>query len=156
MKIDTGQLVGFGECYTAAWCSQDPERVASLFSTSGSSSINGGAPAVGKGAIREVAQGFMTAFPDLVMTMDEVRIEGDSIVYHWTFASTNMGPGGTGQQVLFSGFEEWEIGADGLIARSLGHFDEADYQRQLMEHGTSAGQQRRRTRPGTRVSGPHA
>ena len=86
MKIDTGQLVGFGECYTAAWCSQDPERVASLFSTSGSSSINGGAPAVGKGAIREVAQGFMTAFPDLVMTMDEVRIEGDSIVYHWTFA----------------------------------------------------------------------
>jgi hypothetical protein len=79
----------------------------------------------------------MTAFPVLVLTMDDVRIEGDRAVYHWTFAGTNTGPGGTGHRVLFSGFEEWEIGADGLIAGSLGHFDEADYRRQL-EHGTGA------------------
>ena len=155
MKIDTAQLIGFGERYTAAWCSQDPERVAAFFSTSGSLSINGGAPAVGRGAIREAVHGFMTAFPDLVLTMDDVRIEGDHFVYYWTFAGTNTGPGGAGQQVLFSGFEEWEIGADGLIARSLGHFDEADYQH-LLEHGTGAGQQQRRTRPGTRVSEPRA
>ena len=139
MKIDTAQLVDFAARYTAAWCSRDPERVAAFFSTSGSLSINGGAPAVGSGAIREVVQGFMTAFPDLVLTMDDVRIEGDGIVYHWTFTGANTGPGGTGQQVRFSGFEEWEIGADGLIARSLGHFDEADYQRQL-EYGTTAPQ----------------
>ena len=155
MKMDAGELRDFAERYTAAWCSQDPERVAGFFSTSGSLTVNGGAPAVGRGAIREVVQGFMTAFPDLVLTMDEVRGEGDRIAYHWTFAGANTGPGGAGQQVLFSGFEEWEIGADGLIARSLGHFDEADYQRQL-EHGTGAGQQRRRTRPGTRVSEPRA
>ena len=30
-----------------------------------------------------------------------------------------------------SGYEEWPIGPDGLIASSLGHFDAADYQRQL-------------------------
>ena len=112
-------------------------EVAAFFSADGSLSINGGAPAVGRDAIREVVQGFMTAFPDLVLTMDDVRIEGDRAVYHWTFAGTNTGLGGTGQQVLFSGFEEWEIGADGLIARSLGHFDEADYRR-LLEHGASA------------------
>jgi hypothetical protein len=29
------------------------------------------------------------------------------------------------------GYEEWTIGADGLIAESKGHFDEAEYQRQL-------------------------
>jgi len=29
------------------------------------------------------------------------------------------------------GYEEWTIGADGLIAKSLGHFDEAEYKRQL-------------------------
>lgn len=136
MKIDTGQLHDFGTRYTAAWCSQDPERVAAFFSTQGSLSINGGAPAVGRDAIREVVQGFMTAFPDLVLTMDDVRVDGDRAVYHWTFAGTNTGPGGTGQQVLFSGYEEWEIGADGLIAGSLGHFDEAEYQHQL-EHGGS-------------------
>ena len=122
-----------------AWCSQDPERVAVFFSTDGSLSINGGAPAVGRGAIREVVQGFITAFPDPVLTMDDVRVEGDRAVYNWTFAGTNTRPGGTGEQVLFSGFEAWEIGAGGLIAGSLGHFDGADYRRQL-EHGASAAQ----------------
>jgi hypothetical protein len=33
--------------------------------------------------------------------------------------------------VRVSGYEEWTIGADGLIAESKGHFDEADYQRQI-------------------------
>jgi uncharacterized protein (TIGR02246 family) len=134
MEINTGQLRDFGTRYTAAWCSQDPERVAAFFTTDGSLSINGGAPAVGRGAIREVVQEFMTAFPDLVLTMDDVRVEGDRVVYHWTFAGTHTGPGGAGRRVLFSGFEEWEMGADGLIAGSLGHFDEVDYQHQL-EHG---------------------
>jgi uncharacterized protein (TIGR02246 family) len=77
MKTGTGQLRDFGERYTAAWCSQDPARVAAFFSTDGSLSINGGAPAVGRDAIGEVVQVFMTAFPDLVLTMDDVRVEGD-------------------------------------------------------------------------------
>jgi hypothetical protein len=46
-------------------------------------------------------------------------------------ASDKLQPGGTGARVRFSGFEEWQIGADGLIARSNGHFDDADYRRQL-------------------------
>ncbi len=33
-----------------------------------------------------------------------------------------------------SGFEEWRIGDDGLIAESLGSFDAADFERQI-EHG---------------------
>ena len=32
------------------------------------------------------------------------------------------------------GFEEWTIGDDGLIAASAGHYDAAEYARQL-EHG---------------------
>ncbi|HEV3333872.1 MAG TPA: ester cyclase [Bryobacteraceae bacterium] len=131
MRIDAGQLRAFGERYTAAWCSQDAGRVAAFFSTRGSLTINGGAPAVGRGPIQEVVQGFMTAFPDLVLTMDEVRVEGERITYHWTFAGTNTGPAGIGRRVLFSGFEEWAIGSDGFIARSSGHFDEEDYRRQL-------------------------
>ena len=39
-----------------------------------------------------------------------------------------------GHRVRISGFEVWQIGADGLIAESLGHFDSAAYQHQL-EHG---------------------
>jgi uncharacterized protein (TIGR02246 family) len=130
-NMDAGQLRDFGERYTTAWCSQDAEKVAAFFSTTGSLTINDGTPAVGRDAIRKVVEGFMTAFPDLALTMDDVRVEGDRAFYHWAFAGTNTGPGGTGQRVLFSGFEQWEIGRDGFVARSLGYFDEADYRRQL-------------------------
>jgi hypothetical protein len=41
--------------------------------------------------------------------------------------------------VRISGFEEWRIGADGLIAESEGHFDSSEYQRQL-EHGAGEGE----------------
>jgi uncharacterized protein (TIGR02246 family) len=139
MKSDAEQLRDFGARYTAAWCSQDAASVAAFFSAEGSLTINGGIPAVGRDAIREVVQGFIVAFPDLVLTMDDVVVDGDRAAYHWTFTGTNTGPGGTGQKVLFSGFEEWEFGEDGLIASSLGHFDEADYQRQL-ERGAGIGE----------------
>ncbi len=36
-----------------------------------------------------------------------------------------------GRSVDMTGYEEWTFGADGLIAESKGHFDEAEYQRQM-------------------------
>jgi hypothetical protein len=47
------------------------------------------------------------------------------------FADGGEPSGGTGVKVKISGFEEWTIGPDGLIAASLGHFDADDYDRQL-------------------------
>ncbi|HEX3455152.1 MAG TPA: nuclear transport factor 2 family protein [Gaiellaceae bacterium] len=120
----------FARSYTEAWCSQDPARVAEHYAPDGSLTINGGAPSVGREAITEAARSFMTAFPDMQVLMDELR--GNE--YHWTLVGTNTGPGGTGNRVRISGYEEWTIGDDGLIAASLGHFDEAEYARQL-EHG---------------------
>jgi predicted ester cyclase len=124
-------LTDFGTRYAAAWSSQDPGRLASFYNEKGSLTVNGGAPSVGQTAITETARGFMTAFPDMVVTMDHVSQEGGHAIFRWTWTGTNTGPGGTGQSVRIQGYEEWTIGADGLIAESKGHFDEADYQRQL-------------------------
>ena len=124
-------LKEFATRYTSAWCSQDPERVASFFAEHGSLTINDGAPAVGRAAIAEAARGFMTAFPDMVVGMDEVTGDMDSATYRWTLTGTNTGPGGTGNAVHIGGYEEWRFGSDGLITDSQGHFDEADYHRQL-------------------------
>jgi len=63
--------------------------------------------------------------------MDSMAIEGGRPVFRWTLTGTNTGPGGTGRAVKISGYEEWALGADGLIEESRGHFDAADYQRQL-------------------------
>ena len=133
MMPDLARLKDFAKRYTAAWCSQNAASVGAFFAPNGSLSVNG-SPAIGRHAITEVAQGFMSAFPDMVLRMDDVCIEGDHAVYHWTFIGTNTGRGGTGHPVRFSGVEEWKIGEDGLIAESRGQFDNAEYQRQL-EHG---------------------
>ncbi len=124
-------LLDFAQRYTVAWCSQDPASVAAFFSPGGSLRVNDAAPAVGRNAITEVARGFMTAFPDLEVSMDDLIAQPGGGVYRWTLAGRNTGPGGAGNRVRISGFEEWRIGPDGLIAESLGHFDAADYQRQL-------------------------
>jgi hypothetical protein len=73
---------------------------------------------MGRSAITEVAQVFMTAFPDLRVLMDDLVVQGDGAVYHWTLIGANTGLGGTGQRVRISGFEVWRIGVDGLIAES--------------------------------------
>lgn len=131
MKIEGAKLREFAERYTAAWCSQDAARVAACYSPNGSLRVNDAAPAVGRDAIRAEAQGFMTTFPDMKVLMDEVVLQGEGAIFHWTLIGTNTGPGGTDHRVRISGFEEWEMGADGLITRSQGHFDSAEYTRQL-------------------------
>jgi SnoaL-like polyketide cyclase len=124
-------LQNFAERYTAAWCSQNAASVAAFYSPSGSLCINAGTPAVGRSAITNAVQEFMTAFPDLHVRMDALILQTDSAVYHWTLTGTNSGPGGSDRPVRFSGFETWKINPEGLIAESQGSFDYADYQRQV-------------------------
>lgn len=130
-SLNPAQLREFATRYTAAWCSQDPASVAAFFSPTGSLKVNDAAPAIGRVAITEVARGFMTAFPDMQVLMDDISVQGNRGLYCWTLVGTNTGPAGTGRKVRISGAEEWRFGTDGLIAESLGHFDSADYQRQL-------------------------
>ena len=105
------QVRDLARSYTDAWCSRDPARVAEHYAPGATIAINGGTPT----AITEV--------------------EAEAIEFHWTFIGTNSGPGGTGHRVRISGFEEWTIDDDGLIAGSQGHYDQAEYDRQL-EFGT--------------------
>ena len=126
------ELTDFGTRYAAAWSGQDPVSLASFYNEKGSLTVNGGAPSIGRTAITETAGEFMTAFPDMVVKMDRVSQDvGGHAIFRWTWTGTNTGPGGTGKSVRINGYEEWTIGADGLIAESKGHFDEAEYQRQL-------------------------
>src|SRR6266404_8283788 len=127
------ELDNFATRYAEAWCSQNPQSVAAFFAERGSISINNGPPAVGRAAIAKEAQAFMTTFPDMIVTFDKLEPRGDPVAFHWTLIGTNTGPGGTGNKVRISGYELWKIDNEGLIAKSQGHFDAADYERQLQE-----------------------
>jgi uncharacterized protein (TIGR02246 family) len=135
--MDLTEVTKFAARYAKAWCSQDPETVAAFYAEHGSLSVNGGPPAVGRQAIANVARGFMSAFPDMKVTMDDLvrkPHEPYGTVFHWTLTGTNTGPGGTGKHVRISGYELWQLDEDGLIRDSKGHFDAAEYERQVL-HG---------------------
>jgi uncharacterized protein (TIGR02246 family) len=129
--VNLASMKDFATRYTAAWCSQDPSQVASFFAENGALTINGGSPSIGRAAITASARGFMSAFPDLKVEMHAIEPHGAGFIYRWTLSGTNTGTGGTGNRVRIVGYEEWTMGADGLISKSLGHFDEAEYERQL-------------------------
>jgi SnoaL-like polyketide cyclase len=107
-------------------------RVAAHYVPGGTIAINGGDAA----GIAEVAEGFIASFPDIEVFMDDLVLREDGIVeYRWTFTGTSAE---TGQRVRVPGFEEWTIAPDGLIAESRGHYDQAEYDRQL-RHGIGPG-----------------
>ena len=129
--MNNDQLTSFASSYAQAWCSHKPDRVAAFFAETGSITVNDGQPAVGRAEIAEVAHGFMRDFPDMIVTFDKLEHRADGVAFHWTLIGTNTGPGGTGKPVRISGYELWSFDGDGLVCESRGHFDAADYARQL-------------------------
>jgi len=67
----------------------------------------------------------MKAFPDLVVKMENFTIDDPRVVYQWTLT-------GTGKPVCISGYQEWRLTQNGLIAKSQGQLDEAAYKEQLL------------------------
>ena len=129
-SMSTADLTDFATRYAAAWSSQNPDKFAAFYDENGSLIVNG-ASSVGRAAITATARAYMSAFPDMVVKLDSLRQENDQTIFHWTWTGTNTGPGGTGKAVHLSGYERWTLGANGLIAKSDGHFDNDEYQRQL-------------------------
>ena len=125
------ELNDFATRYAAAWSSRNPANVAAFYSDRGSLTVNEGIPSVGRAAITATARTFMMAFPDMVVRLERVEDENGLVVFHWIWTGTNSGPGGTDRYVRIRGFEEWTMDDDGHILESKGHYDEAEYQRQL-------------------------
>jgi len=136
--VTSDKLTEFAKRYAQAWCSHNPERVAAFFGENASFKVNDDAPATGRMGIAEIARGFMRDFPDMIVTFDKLESRADRTAFHWTLTGTNSGLGGTGKCVRVSGYELWKINRDGLIAESKGHFDSAEYERQLkLKHGVA-------------------
>lgn len=131
MPLSQSDAEELGTRYTEAWCSHDPDAVASFYAPDGRITINDGEPSVGRSQVAEMARGFYSGFPDLIVRMDSIRTSGTYCVYQWTLEGTKSGPDGTGNRVVLSGWEYWRMTDDGLVAESKGHFDAGDFERQL-------------------------
>lgn len=122
--MTSDELNDFATRYAKAWCSQDPEKVDGFYAKGALISVNGEPPTLAL----KVAREFMRDFPDMTVIFDKLEPRGDRTTFHWTLSGTH---GGTGNHIRISGYELWKINDAGLIAESSGHFDAADYDRQL-------------------------
>jgi len=122
--MNSENLNEFAERYAKTWCSNNPEAVAAFYAPNASISVNNGAPT----PMAEVARNFMRDFPDMIVTFDKLEPREDQTIFHWTLTGTYAG---TGNHVQISGYELWKINDAGLITESNGHFDTAEYERQV-------------------------
>jgi len=125
------ELEAFARHYAEAWSSNDPEAFAAYYAEDGTFRINDGEVSAGRAEIAATAASFMTNFPDMVVRYVKVTREGDYVNFHWHWTGTNTGPGGTGNAVDLRGYERWLFDDNGLIVETLGHMDDAEYERQL-------------------------
>jgi len=121
----------FAHNYAQVWGSNRPEFVAMFFAEDGSLQVNDGEPAVGRNAISNIAQSFMTKFPDMMVRFDSLVPKTNGIEFHWTLSGTDADINGKGQKVKVSGFEFWTISEKNLIKDSKGYFPSEEYNRQL-------------------------
>ena len=78
-----------------------------------------------------MAAGFMEAFPGMILTLDDLHVADETAVFSWTLHGTNTGPGGTGNKVVISGYEVWQLDEDCKVAKSHGYYDSATYAHQV-------------------------
>lgn len=131
IKRENETLDEFATAYAEAWSSQNPQMLATFYSVNGLLQVNDAEPSVGHEAITKTVRSFMSAFPDMVVKLVELRRVGDQVQFHWHWTGTNTGPGGNGNSVDLYGYEQWTMDDNGLILKSIGHYDEAEYQRQM-------------------------
>ena len=111
-----------------AWTRKDADQVANRYSENTTMIMNGGEPMTSRSQIREMANGFMTEFPDLVLRLDTVLVADHHMVYAWTFVGQHKE---TGNKIRFSGWEEWDLDENLNVSKSLGWYDSLDYERQV-------------------------
>ena len=92
-------------------------------------------PLRGVGPWKELMTGFLRAFPDLHITMEDQLVEGDRVAFRWHATGTHTGPLGaappTGKRVELDGLvldrladgkvrERWEQWDQSLMLQQLG------------------------------------
>jgi steroid delta-isomerase-like uncharacterized protein len=130
----------FGERYTDAWNSRDPEAVAACAHEEVvwiDPALD--EPAVGRAAVADFARSSFVSFPDLAFSeLGAPALTDDARAAYlpWRMTGTNTGPidppgfAATGKSIAVNGFDVWQF-RDGLIWRYEAIYDFSAIPRQL-------------------------
>lgn len=85
-----------------------------------------GTPTAGHAAFKRALAGLHSAFPDLVVTVEDEVAEGDKVALRWTMRGTHhgefFGNPPTGKAIAWSGLTIYRL-VDGKVAEEIGEED---------------------------------
>jgi len=133
--INDEQVAMFSEQVLAIWNEGDMSLVEQIY-TPDCVRHDCGLPVdiVGLDALKKHFESFRTAFPDLVMTVDDIIYQENKIVWLWTMKGTNTGQlqglSSTNQAVFLSGVSLTSV-LDGKINEVWDFYNQAAFLQQL-------------------------
>ena len=94
-----------------------------------------GVDTTGIDALKASTEAFFVAFPDMVMTFDDVLVDGDMVVIRWTLTGTQTGPffeiEPTGVQATWTGINIYRVSC-GKVVESWSEADGVGLRAQLV------------------------
>ena len=118
-----------------AWNTHDAELLASVSSKKVIRNGNGKREASNREEYSAVMGYFHTAFPDLKIILDDIKIKGRKAFLNWTATGTHKGALGdnppTGKKVKVHGFSVWTFKRKGKALREDAFFDNLEMYQQL-------------------------
>ena len=127
-----------------AWNAHDPDAVAAGYAEDAKIyDVGFPEPLQGRQAIRDLAAGYMAAFSDLRVEVEEPIVSGNRSAQEWKITGTNdgelMGRPATGKSATTYGCATAEFGDDGLVHHGGSYWNAAALARQLGEVPEAAG-----------------
>jgi steroid delta-isomerase-like uncharacterized protein len=132
-RAEASELV---ERLTEAWNRHDPDAVARCYAPDAiSRDVTLSEPLHGRGAIRNAAEMYMNAFPDIHLEIRRLVCDGDVACEEWQATGTHqgdlMGLKATGRSGTTRGCNVMVVSSDGLIESETTYWDAAGLYRQL-------------------------
>ena len=121
--------MGLAEDLNAAWNAHDPEKVASFYTEDGvrEELIVTHARLVGREAIAAQVQMYLTAMPDLALSIRKISSGKDVITFEWMVNATHRGDAEgwptKGEAVAFPGVSVFDLSEAGLITEERVYTD---------------------------------
>ena len=113
--------MGLAEDLNAAWNAHDPEKVASFYTEDGvrEELIVTHARLVGREAIAAQVQMYLTAMPDLALSIRKISLGKGVVTFEWMVNATHSGDAegwpAKGEAVAFPGVSVLDLSEAGLI-----------------------------------------
>lgn len=134
--MDREQVVDTVTARVQAFNAHDADAVADFYIEDAVSRDMGRDMALmGRAAIRESLATYFDAFPDVVMGISRISVDGDTAFLEWHAAGTHREPyhgiPATGRHVEVDGCIVFSFTADGRITSEISYWDVASMLRQL-------------------------